>query len=153
MVCTRALPAVRFLIDLLYTLAPLVCSDLTDRIENAEKSTNTSFAYVQELSVDLAKLAKSLVDSTSLLPAYDRRQYESVTLALLWISVLLTTKLYVLLLLITANKDSGAVAGAITAQISELWFEGKVCVQEKRKSEECCGYLSYSGLSHLRVIY
>lgn len=41
-------------------------------------NSNASKGLVDELSLDLAKLAKNLADATGSLPSHDRRGYESV---------------------------------------------------------------------------
>ena len=51
---------------------------LTNRLETA-KSTSSS-DVVQSLSQEIAQLRKGLVDNTSLLPPYDRRQCEAVSI-------------------------------------------------------------------------
>ncbi|KAJ7865261.1 tubulin binding cofactor C-domain-containing protein [Mycena leptocephala] len=50
-------------------------TELESRVESA-KSTKITADALQILSLDLAKLTKTLVDATGSLPSYDQRQYE-----------------------------------------------------------------------------
>ncbi|KAJ7028721.1 tubulin binding cofactor C-domain-containing protein, partial [Mycena alexandri] len=50
-------------------------TELESRVESA-KSTKITADALQTLSVDLAKLTKTLADATGSLPSYDQRQYE-----------------------------------------------------------------------------
>ncbi|RDB23844.1 Tubulin-folding cofactor C [Hypsizygus marmoreus] len=53
------------------------CSDLESRISSAKASPSSiSQDVLQTLSIDLAKLTKSLADATGSLPSYGQRQYE-----------------------------------------------------------------------------
>jgi hypothetical protein len=56
-------------------------TELESRVELA-KSTKITADDLQILSLDLAKLTKTLVDATGSLPSYDQRQYELVRVLL-----------------------------------------------------------------------
>ncbi|KAF5384269.1 hypothetical protein D9615_003298 [Tricholomella constricta] len=57
-------------------------SDLESRVDLAKSSNSFSEASLQELSIELAKLTKSLAGATGYLPSYDQRQFEEQLKAL-----------------------------------------------------------------------
>ncbi|KNZ81114.1 Tubulin-specific chaperone C [Termitomyces sp. J132] len=56
--------------------------DLEARINDAKSNTTISEELLQDLSIELARLVKSLADATGSIPRYDQRQYEEQVTAL-----------------------------------------------------------------------
>jgi len=52
----------------------MTCLDVQSRLDSMHNTKDT----LDELAIDIAKLSKSLVDSTGLLPSHDQRGYEAV---------------------------------------------------------------------------